>query len=100
MNASEDAHLSSLQAKFRILRRAFVVGSLATGFALAVLPVAAETITTNAQGLVVGEVTIPVEGGAIPGYRAMPAAGGPFATIAARLQRRLPIGLSIGRHAW
>ena len=65
----------------QLSRRAFVVGSLATGFALAVLPVSAETITTDSNGLTVGEVKIPVDGGEIPGYRAMPAAGGPFPTV-------------------
>jgi carboxymethylenebutenolidase len=62
-------------------RRAFIVGSLAAGFALAVLPVSAETITTDAKGLTVGEVKILVEGGSIPGYCAMPDTGGPFPTI-------------------
>jgi len=62
-------------------RRAFIVGSLAAGFALAVLPVSAATITTDANGLTVGEVEIPAEGGSIPGYRAMPEAGGPFPAI-------------------
>jgi carboxymethylenebutenolidase len=62
-------------------RRAFIVGSLAAGFALAVLPVSAETITTDANGLTVGEVKIPVKDGTIPGYRAMPDTGGPFPTI-------------------
>jgi carboxymethylenebutenolidase len=62
-------------------RRAFIVGSLAAGFALAVLPVSAETITTDAKGLTVGEVKIPVQDGSIPGYRAMPDVGGPFPTI-------------------
>jgi carboxymethylenebutenolidase len=62
-------------------RRAFIVGSLAAGFALAVLPVSAKTIITDANGLTVGEVRIPVMGGTIPGYRAMPEAGGPFPTI-------------------
>ncbi len=62
-------------------RRAFIVGSLATGFALAVLPVSAETITTDANGLSVGEVKIPVKDGSIPGYRAMPDTGGPFPAI-------------------
>jgi carboxymethylenebutenolidase len=65
----------------QISRRAFVVGSLAAGFALAVMPVSAETITTASNGLIVGEVKIPVEGGEIPAYRAMPATGGPFPTI-------------------
>ena len=62
-------------------RRAFIVGSLAAGFALAVLPVSAETITTDSNGLAVGEVKIPVKDGTIPGYRAMPDTGGPFPTI-------------------
>lgn len=62
-------------------RRAFIVGSLAAGFALSVLPVSGETITTDSNGLTVGEVKIPVKEGSIPGYRAMPDAGGPFATI-------------------
>src|SRR5215469_497185 len=62
-------------------RRAFIVGSLAAGFALAVLPVSAETITTDTNGLSAGEVKIPVEDGSIPGYRAMPDRGGPFPII-------------------
>ncbi len=49
-------------------RRTFVVTSLATGFALAVSPASAQTITTDAGGLVAGEVKI----GAVPAYRAMP----------------------------
>ena len=65
----------------RLSRRAFVVGTLAGGFALAVLPVSAQTITTDTNGLIAGEVKIPVAGGAIPAYRAMPAKGGPFPTI-------------------
>jgi len=43
-------------------RRAFLVTSLATGFALAVSPAGADTITTDATGLVAGEVKI----GAMP----------------------------------
>src|ERR1700731_2429851 len=81
MDASRDAQLLSLQAKFKFSRRVFVVASLATGFCLGVLPVPAETITTDTQGLLTGDVSIPISGGSIPGYRAMPAAGGPFATI-------------------
>ena len=57
------------------------MGSLAAGFALAVMPVSAETITTDSNGLIAGEVKIPVQGGEIPGYRAMPATGGPFPTV-------------------
>jgi carboxymethylenebutenolidase len=65
----------------QLTRRAFVVASLAAGFALATLPVSAETIITDSLGLVTGEVKIPVAGGTILGYRAMPQTGGPFATI-------------------
>jgi carboxymethylenebutenolidase len=65
----------------QLSRRSFIVGGLAAGFALAVLPVSADTITTDANGLVVGEVKIPVAGGTIPGYRAMPESGGPFPTV-------------------
>ena len=62
-------------------RRDFVVTSLAGGFALAVQPVSADTITTDTQGLTAGEVQVPVADGQIPAYRAMPAQSGPFPTV-------------------
>jgi carboxymethylenebutenolidase len=62
-------------------RREFVASTLAAGFALAVQPVSAQTITTAAKGLEAGEVKIPVGKETIPGYRAMPDQGGPFPTI-------------------
>jgi carboxymethylenebutenolidase len=72
--------LASLLPSVEFTRRQFVVTSLATGFALAVQPVSAETITTDTKGLEAGEVKVPVgEGQTIPAYRAMPAEGGPFA---------------------
>jgi carboxymethylenebutenolidase len=58
-------------------RRAFVVTSLASGFALAVRPVSADTITTDATGLVAGDVKI----GDMPAYRAMPEGKGPFPAV-------------------
>jgi carboxymethylenebutenolidase len=73
--------LLSLLGKVEFTRREFVVTSLAAGFALAVQPVSAETITTDATGLVAGEVKIPVKDGEIPAYRAMPDKGGPFPTV-------------------
>jgi carboxymethylenebutenolidase len=76
-----DSHLMSLLPPAALTRRGFVVTSLAAGFALAVQPVSAETIVTDSNGLTVGEVKIPVSDGEMPGYRAMPAEGGPFATI-------------------
>lgn len=56
-------------------RRDFMVTSLASGFALASGALQAQAITTDSKGLVAGEVSIPVEGGKIPGYRALPAKG-------------------------
>ena len=76
-----DPHLASLQPSGSWSRRTFVVTSLASGFALAVQPVSAQTITTDSDGLTAGEVKVPVEGGEIPAYRAMPATGGPFSTV-------------------
>ncbi len=62
-----------------VSRRMFVVTSLTAGFALAVQPVQAQTqITTDTNGLVAGEVKIPVKDGEIPAYRAMPAKGKNF----------------------
>jgi len=61
-----------------LTRRQVLVTSLATGFAMAVQPVAAATLTTDAEGLTAGEIKIPVGDSTIPAYRAMPAKGGPF----------------------
>jgi carboxymethylenebutenolidase len=58
-------------------RRAFVVTSLTTGFALAVRPVSADTITTDTAGLVAGEITI----GTMPAYRAAPEGKGGFPIV-------------------
>ncbi len=67
--------LTRLQPRSDFSRREFVVTSLAAGFALAVQPVSAQTITTDTQGLEAGEVKIPVQDGEVPAYRAMPANG-------------------------
>ncbi|HEY4158038.1 MAG TPA: dienelactone hydrolase family protein [Polyangiaceae bacterium] len=53
-------------------RRQVIVHTLSAGFALAVSPVAAETITTDSQGLEAGEVKIPTSAGDMPAYRAAP----------------------------
>lgn len=55
-------------------RRDFVRGAVGTGFAAAVLPVVAQTeVKTDSDGLVAGEVTIPVGDFKLPAYRAAPA---------------------------
>jgi len=64
-----------------VTRREFVVTTLTAGFALAVEPVSAATLATDTAGLTAGEVKIPVTGGSLPGYRAMPAGGGPFPVV-------------------
>jgi carboxymethylenebutenolidase len=62
-------------------RRDFVAATLAAGFALAVQPVTADTIKTDATGLEAGEVKIPTADVEIPAYRAVPDKGGPFPVV-------------------
>lgn len=63
-------------------RRKFIAtATLATGFALAVQPISAKTITTDAKGLIVGAVKIPVADGELPAYRAQPATGSNFPIV-------------------
>ena len=81
MNVLTSSEFNSLLPEQKFDRRNFLVTSLAAGFALAVQPVSAQTITTDSNGLVAGEIKIPVKDGEIPGYRAMPASGGPFGTV-------------------
>ena len=64
-----------------LTRRGFAVTTLAAGFALAVQPVSAEAIRTEADGLEAGEVAIPTADGKIPAYRARPEGAGPFPTV-------------------
>ena len=74
-------------------RRGFAMTGLATGFALAVQPVAATTIATDASGLEAGEVKIPVADGQMLAYRAMPAKGVKLGTI-------LVVHEIFGVHEW
>jgi carboxymethylenebutenolidase len=68
--------------KIDLSRREMLVTTLATGFAVAVQPVAAQTvITTDSSGLEAGAVSIKAADREIPGYRAMPATGGPFPVV-------------------
>ncbi len=65
-----------------ITRREFITtAALTTGFALAVQPISAQSITTDTQGLVAGVVKIPVKDGEIPAYRAQPATGENFPIV-------------------
>ena len=77
-----DTDRLSLSPKLDFSRRDMVVTALATGFAVAVQPVAAQTtITTDTTGLDAGEIRFKTADGEIPAYRAMPATGGPFAVV-------------------
>jgi carboxymethylenebutenolidase len=79
---SMDEELKSFLIKPEVTRRGFIVSTLATGFAFAVQPIAAQTaITTDDKGLIAGEIKIPVADGEIPGYRAMPAKGKSFPVV-------------------
>jgi carboxymethylenebutenolidase len=63
-------------------RRDFLLNKLAVGFALAVHPIGAQTITTDTKGLTAGEVQIPMaDGKMVPAYRARPSGSGKFATV-------------------
>ena len=74
MNRIPDADFDSLLPALKLNRRGFIATALATGFAVAAGPVMANTaITTDTEGLTAGEVNIPVAGGEIVAYRAMPA---------------------------
>ena len=76
-------------------RREFFVTSIVAGaFALAVQPIQAQTrITTDTKGLITGEVKIPVAGGMMPAYRAMPDKKGKFPVV-------LVIHEIFGVHEW
>ena len=73
--------LDSLTPSRDFSRRDFVRTSVGSGFAAAVLPAMAQTVVkTDDQGLVAGEVMIPVGDFKMPAYRAAPA-GKPGAPV-------------------
>lgn len=67
--------ISNVISEATITRRGFVMATLAAGFALAVQPVSAETLTTDQTGLTAGEIQIQTTDGHIPAYRARPGQG-------------------------
>ena len=76
--ADHDRSLGSISDSLSegcLTRRGFVITTLTVGFALAVRPVSAETITTDQAGLTVGEIQIQTSDGHIPAYRARPELG-------------------------
>lgn len=67
-----DAEVESLVPGRSFDRRSFVKTALGSAFAAAVLPVSAQAIHTDFNGLTVGEVTVPVGDFKVPAYRAQP----------------------------
>lgn len=81
-SANFEADARSLFPKYEPSRREAVIATLATGFALATQPVAAETtIVTDTSGLVAGDVGVAAADRTVPAYRAMPAGTGSFPTV-------------------
>ena len=78
---TDHAELAGLLQRTSLTRRTMMMSTLSVGFAAAVQPVGAQTVTTDSAGLEAGEVKIPTADGEIPGYRAQPAGVGPNATV-------------------
>ena len=66
---------------YPLARRGFVMTSIISGFTLATTRVEAQAITTDANGLIAGEIKIPTKDGLMPGYSARPAKGSHFPTV-------------------
>jgi carboxymethylenebutenolidase len=82
MTATTDlAEIAGLLQKTPLTRRTVLVSTLSVGFAAAVQPVTAQTVTTDTTGLEAGEVKIPTADGEIPAYRARPAGAGSHPTV-------------------
>ncbi len=67
--------------RFPLARRGMVMTTLISGFTLATTRVVAQAIHTDDQGIVAGEVKIPVPDGAIPGFMSRPQGAGPFPIV-------------------
>jgi len=67
--------------RFPLARRGFMMSGLISGLTLATTTVEAQAIHTGADGMVAGEVQVPVADGTLPGYRARPDGAGPFPTV-------------------
>jgi carboxymethylenebutenolidase len=81
MSRDLQTDIANVFSRVELNRRHMMVSSLAAGFALAVQPIGAATITTNSDGITAGDVKVPVGDQTLPAYRAMPAKGGPFPVV-------------------
>jgi carboxymethylenebutenolidase len=66
---------------YPLARRGMMMTGLISGFTLAVNRVEAQTITTDTNGLVVGDTKIPTSDGDLPAYYAHPAKGTKFPVV-------------------
>jgi carboxymethylenebutenolidase len=78
----EQAQFDSLLPTEPLTRRSFIATAVGAGFALATLPISAQTVVkTDSEGLVVGDINVPAGDRELPGYRAMPAGGSKLPTV-------------------
>jgi carboxymethylenebutenolidase len=66
-------------------RRTFIKAALGTGFAAAVMPVSAQSIHTDTEGLEAGEIAVRSGGTIVPAYRAQPKGKTYFPQVADRI---------------
>jgi carboxymethylenebutenolidase len=88
MSLDLEPDIKGMLPEKQIDRRDFIWSALGASAALALSRSAsAQEITTDTEGIVAEDVTIPTETGNLRGYRAMPAKGGPFpvALVAAEI---------------
>jgi len=69
------------EPKSELSRRELLLTTLAAGFALAVRPISAQTITTDTENLIAGMIDVQAADRTIPAYRAMPARGRNFPVV-------------------
>jgi carboxymethylenebutenolidase len=73
--------LDSLTPTRPFNRRDFVATTMGSGFAAAVLPVSAQTISTDMTGLIGGRVNVPAGDFKLPAYVALPSDPGRFPVV-------------------
>lgn len=67
--------------RYPLARRGLLTGGFTAGLTLATARVEAQTINTDTEGLVVGEVQVPTADGHMPAYFARPQGAGPFPLV-------------------
>ena len=82
VKTDDQAQFDGLLPTEPFTRRSFMATAVGAGFALATLPISAQTvIRTDSEGLVAGDIKVPAADRELPGYRAMPAGGSKLPTV-------------------